>query len=55
MLNETLIDAASFDERGTAFKQHGGFDRIDKVFGGKLANILDELNRYLYDDGGNAA
>ena len=55
LLNETLIDAASFDERGTAFKQHGGFDRIDKVFGGKLANILDELNRYLYDDGGNAA
>ena len=26
---------------------------VDKVFGGKLANILDELNRYLYDDGVN--
>ena len=55
LLKETLIDAATFDERGTSFKQHGGFERIDKVFGGKLANILDELNRYLYDDGGNAA
>ena len=38
-----------------AFKQNGGFDRINKVFGGELANILDELNNYLYDDGGNAA
>ena len=55
LLNETLIDTASFDEGGTAFKQNGGFSRINKVFGGKLANILDELNRYLYDDGGNVA
>lgn len=55
LLNETLIDMASFDEVGTAFKQNGGFYRINKIFGGKLANILDELNRYLYDDGGNAA
>ena len=55
LLNEILIDTSSFDEIGTAFKQNGGFNRIDKVFGGKLANILDELNRYLYDDGGNVA
>lgn len=55
LLNEILIDTSSFDENGTAFKQNGGFNRIDKVFGGKLANILDELNRYLYDDGGNVA
>ncbi len=34
---------------------NGGFKRIDKIFGGKLADILDELNRYLYDDGGNVA
>ena len=55
LLNETLIDVASFNETNTAFKQNGGFDRINKVFGGELANILDELNNYLYDDGGNAA
>ena len=55
LLNETLIDVSSFNETNTAFKQNGGFERINKVFGGELANILDELNIYLYDDGGNAA
>jgi type I restriction enzyme R subunit len=52
---ESLINPAVFDETGSHFKDAGGFKRIDKVFGGKLANILDELNRYLYDDGGNIA
>ena len=52
---ESLINPAVFDETDSHFKDAGGFKRIDKVFGGKLANILDELNRYLYDDGGNVA
>ena len=52
---ESLINPAVFDETGSHFKDAGGFKRIDKFFGGKLANILDELNRYLYDDGGNVA
>ena len=55
LLNESLINPAVFEEAGTAFKMNGGFKRIDKFFGGKLADILDELNRYLYDDGGNVA
>jgi type I restriction enzyme R subunit len=55
LLNESVINLDSFDELGTAFKSAGGFKRIDKVFGGNLAKIIDELNFYLYDDGGNAA
>lgn len=55
LLNETLIDVSSFNEANTAFKQSGGFERINKVFDNGLANILNELNNYLYDDGGNAA
>lgn len=55
LLNESLINPAVFDEANTAFKEEGGFKRIDKIFGDNLANILDELNRYLYDDGGNVA
>ena len=50
LLNETLIDTSSFDEVGTAFKQNGGFYRINKIFGGRLSEILDELNSYLYDE-----
>ena len=53
--NESVINLESFDEIGTAFKSAGGFKRIDKAFGGNLANIIAELNFYLYDDGGNAA
>lgn len=55
LLNESLINVETFDEAGTAFKNFGGFKNIDKVFGGNLAKILDELNFYLYDDGGGAA
>ena len=55
LLNESLINVAVFDEFGTAFKNAGGFKRINKAFSGNLANIIDELNNYLYDDGGNAA
>ena len=55
LLNEILIDTSSFDEIGTFFKQNGGFNRIDKVFGGRLSEILDEINSYLYDDVGNVA
>ena len=55
LLNESLINVSVFDEVWTAFKNAGGFKRINKAFGGNLANIIDELNNYLYDDGGNAA
>ena len=55
LLNESLINPAVFDEKDTAFRDEGGFKRINKIFGGKLTNILDELNHYLYDDGGNVA
>ena len=55
LLNESLINAATFDEAGTAFKNFGGFKNLDKVFGGNLQKIIDELNFYIYDDGGDAA
>ena len=55
LLNESLINLATFDEVGTAFKNSGGFCEINKAFSGNLANIIDELNNYLYDDGGNVA
>ena len=33
LLNESLINIAVFDEAGTAFKEDGGFQRIDKALG----------------------
>lgn len=53
LLEETVLDEQIF-EIG-AFKNAGGFIVIDKRFGGKLQEIISELNIYLYDDGGNVA
>lgn len=53
MLEETVLDKQIF-EIG-AFKNAGGFIIIDRRFGGKLNEIIVELNKYLYEDGGNVA
>lgn len=53
MLEETVLDKQIF-EIG-AFKNAGGFTIIDRRFSGKLNDIIIELNRYLYEDGGNIA
>lgn len=53
MLEETVLDKQIF-EIG-AFKNAGGFKIIDRRFGGKLNEIIVELNKYLYEDGGNVA
>ena len=53
MLDECVLDKQIF-EMG-AFKNAGGFVNIDKRFGGKLSEIVTEINQYLYDDGGNIA
>ncbi|MCM1167585.1 MAG: type I restriction-modification system endonuclease [Ruminococcus sp.] len=53
MLEELVLDKQIFDMG--AYKNAGGFVNIDKRFGGKLDEIINEINTYLYDDGGNAA
>ncbi|MCL2007365.1 MAG: type I restriction-modification system endonuclease [Treponema sp.] len=50
LLAETIIDRETFDTG--SFKTQGGFERINKVFGGKLEAHLVELNGYLYDNEG---
>lgn len=53
LLEETVLDEQIFEVG--AFKNAGGFTIIDRRFGGKLREIITELNQYLYDDGGNVA
>lgn len=53
MLEESVLDEQIF-ELG-AFKNNGGFNGIDRRFGGKLREIISELNTYLYEDGGKTA
>lgn len=53
LLEESVLDEQIFEVG--AFKNAGGFTIIDRRFGGKLREIITELNQYLYDDGGNIA
>ena len=54
LLNEPIINIETFNE-DSRFKSNGGFNRLNKVFNNELANIIEELNKFIYDDGGNVA
>ena len=53
LLEESVLDEQIFEVG--AFKNAGGFTIIDRRFGGKLREIITELNEYLYEDGGSVA
>jgi type I restriction enzyme R subunit len=48
LIQETVFERSDFDKG--AFKDHGGFDRINKIFEGNLATVLNEINNALYPD-----
>lgn len=52
LIKETVIDKESFNHE--PFKGHGGYDRINKVFEGKLEEVLDKINEGLYPERGTA-
>ena len=54
LLHESVINKETFDT-DTRFVKKGGFKTINKKFGGHLAEIIVELNQYLYEDGGKIA
>ena len=53
LLTETVLNEETFNLG--AFRDQGGFKRIDKLFKNKLKEYIIELNQYLYDDGGKVA
>ena len=54
LLNESVLSVRTFDE-SPAFRERGGFAALDRLFQHRLESLVDELNSYLYDDGGLAA
>ena len=42
----TLVDRQSLDEG--VFKEKGGFDRLNKVFDGKLADLLGQITEHIW-------
>ncbi len=49
LLVESVIDKEAFTIG--AFKSHGGFTKIDKILGGQLEQIINEINDNLYEVG----
>jgi len=48
LIAQTVMDREDFD-RG-AFADHGGFNRLNKIFQGNFQQILDDINETLYPD-----
>lgn len=48
LIAQTVLDREVF-ERG-AFKDQGGFDRLNKIFQGNFQEVLDDINENLYPD-----
>ncbi|MBN2449477.1 MAG: type I restriction-modification system endonuclease [Lentisphaeria bacterium] len=46
LLKETVLDREDFDKG--AFRAQGGFRRLDKIFQGNFAGVLQEINDELY-------
>lgn len=51
LLNKSFLNVKVFDD-DVRFRQAGGFNKINKIFQDQLDSIVNELNTYLYDDGG---
>ena len=47
MLHESILNTETFE--APVFKMAGGFARFNKKFGGKLSEIIRELNTYIYE------
>ena len=47
MKSRVVVDRAAFEE--PPFSQEGGFKRLDKIFGGDLATILDDIRKETWE------
>ena len=47
MLHESILNVETFD--APVFKMEGGFTRFDKKFAGKLSEIIEQINTYIYE------
>lgn len=48
--NELIIDAQTFNT-DARFRQQGGLKKANLAFQGRIESIIQELNKYLYEDG----
>ena len=46
LLKEVVLNRETFDSE--AFKNKGGYNAVNKAFGQKLDEFIDEINGYMY-------
>lgn len=49
LINESVLNVQTFDEY-MAWRNQGGFTKVNKIFNNQLSSIIKELNTYLYED-----
>ena len=49
LINESVLNVKTFDEY-LAWRNQGGFSKVNKIFSNTLGSIIKELNTYLYED-----
>ena len=49
LINESVLNVQTFDEY-MAWRNQGGFAKVNKIFNNQLSSIIKELNTYLYED-----
>ena len=49
LINESVLNIQTFDEY-LAWRNQGGFNKVNKIFNNQLNSIVRELNTYLYED-----
>lgn len=49
LINESVLNVQTFDEY-MAWRNQGGFNKVNKIFNNRLPSIIKELNTYLYED-----
>ena len=47
LINESVLNVHTFDEY-MAWRNQGGFAKVNKIFNNQLSSIIKELNTYLY-------
>lgn len=52
MMHESILNVETFE--APAFKSDGGFKRFNMKFGGRLLEIIKQINTYIYEDRGVA-
>lgn len=51
-MHESILNVETFE--APIFKADGGFKRFNVKFGGKLLDIIRQINTYIYEDKGVA-